>query len=144
MQQRWRLGVILLVVTAAVLGLTWRMISLNLLQRDFLVKENSARTSRTVSIPAYRGVIKDRHGQPLAISTPVDSVWINPQVFKPKDDQLEQLAQLLDIPAEIIAERAASNPDRQFLYIKRLIPPAVSEQIQELKIAGIYFQREYK
>ena len=132
------------VVFIAVVGLSWRMVSLNLVQRDFLVKENSARTVRHINIPAYRGVIKDRNGQPLAISTPVDSVWMNPQVFQPNDIELTQLAALLAMPVTQISDKIAKYPERQFLYLKRRIPPSVSDAIKELNLNGVHFQREYR
>lgn len=92
----------MVLLSVAVAGLLWRLIDLNVLDRSFLLRQSKARVLRVVNIPAYRGMITDRLGVPLAISTPVDSVWINPQLFQATPIQLKQLAHLLHLPFRLL------------------------------------------
>src|SRR5471030_975636 len=84
------------------LVLIWRMIDLTVLHRQFLQGQGNARSLRTVDIPAYRGMITDRDGAALAISTPVESVWVNPKEFSPDKEQFMALASYLHLtPKEL-------------------------------------------
>ena len=89
-------------------------------------------------------MITDRLGSPLAISTPVDSVWINPQEFHATAQQLQKLSKILHISIRSIERRARKVGDRQFVYLKRGNPPFITQQINALKIPGVNFQREYR
>lgn len=139
----WRFWVVLIFLAVGFFALIWRLVDLTIFNRAFLVKQGQLRTLRIEEIPAYRGMITDRNNQPLAISTPVDSVWVNPAQFHPTAGQLSQLAQDLQIPEHDI-EQQATAPGKSFIYLKRSNPPSVSEQIAALKIPGLFFQREYK
>src|SRR6185312_15385780 len=97
---------LLLIVCAA---LFWRMIQLSILKRSFLVKQNEARILRTVKIPAHRGMILDRNGHPLAVSTEVNSIWVNPKIFQASEEQLDDLAKFIKIPKQVIVERIKKN-----------------------------------
>ncbi|WP_039669614.1 peptidoglycan D,D-transpeptidase FtsI family protein [Coxiella burnetii] len=143
-QRAWRFYALWFLLSVAVAGLLWRLIDLNVLDRSFLLRQSKARALRVVNIPAYRGMITDRLGVPLAISTPVDSVWINPQLFQATPIQLKQLAHLLHLPLSFIKKRAKKMGDRQFVYLKRGNPPFVAKQIRGLDISGVFFQREYR
>jgi cell division protein FtsI (penicillin-binding protein 3) len=92
---QWRLLVLVLVLLFIALGLIARLINLTVINRQFLQNQGNARTIRRVTIPAHRGMILDRHGVPLAISTPVNAVWIDPSDFKPSAWQLARLSTLL-------------------------------------------------
>ncbi|WP_133137066.1 peptidoglycan D,D-transpeptidase FtsI family protein [Legionella rowbothamii] len=126
--------------------LIWRMIDLTVLHRKFLQGQGNARSLRTVDIPAYRGMITDRHGAPLAISTPVESVWVNPKEFSPDEDQFMSLAEYLHLTPKQLSRKIvdAQNDNREFLYLQRQLPPALSKQIEKLKIPGVNFQKEFK
>lgn len=140
----WRLYTLWLLLCVALAGLLWRLIDLNILERSFLLRQSKARILRKVNIPAYRGMITDRLGSPLAISTPVDSVWINPQEFHATAQQLQKLSKILHISISSIERRARKVGDRQFVYLKRGNPPFITQQINSLKIPGVNFQREYR
>lgn len=140
----WRFWSILILLTIGFLALLARLVDLTILNRAFLVKQGQLRTLRIDEIPAYRGMITDRNNQPLAISTPVDSVWVNPQQFHPTDDQLNRLAQVLQMSVHEIQQQLAAASARSFVYLKRGNPPDISDQIETLKIPGVFFQREYK
>lgn len=140
----WRLNLVRLSFILIGLGLLWRLVDIQVLNPDFLRNQGDARHLRNVPIVAHRGMILDRHGEPLAISTPVHSVWLNPQATDPENPQLAKLAAILDIDVRNIRERIYQNPNREFLYLKRRVTPEISEQVKQLKIGGVALQREYK
>jgi cell division protein FtsI (penicillin-binding protein 3) len=125
-------------------GLAWRMISLQVFEKGFLQFQGDARTIRVVGTPAYRGMITDRNGEPLAISTPVNSVWLNPKEIDKEHPELLALAAILDISLEQLQEKIARNSGREFIYLQRHVQPAVAEQIQKLDIMGVHLKPEYR
>src|SRR5690554_6721664 len=88
----WRLNLVRLSFIVIGLGLLWRLVDIQIINPDFLRNQGDARHLRNVPIVAHRGMILDRHGEPLAISTPVHSVWLNPQATDPDNPQLDKLA----------------------------------------------------
>ncbi|MGB6977545.1 MAG: penicillin-binding transpeptidase domain-containing protein [Gammaproteobacteria bacterium] len=140
---KWRLYFLCGILLLAIGGITWRLIDLGVKDRSFLLQQSDARVVRIVSTPAYRGMITDRNGTPLAISTPVDSIWINPQMFDPTLAQMTQLAGLLGTPLNEIKQRLAKDAQRDFVYLKRGLPPDVADRIKALNIPGLFSQREY-
>ncbi len=140
----WRIWVILIGLALCFIGLLARLVDLTIFNRAFLVKQGQMRTVRKVEIPSFRGMITDRNNQPLAISTPVDSIWINPNLFNPTPQELNLLAQNLKMSTSEINKLAHAQVNRSFVYLKRSNPPEVSEKIAALKIPGVFLQREYK
>lgn len=124
--------------------LIWRMVDLTVLHRKFLQGQGNARSLRVIDIPAYRGMITDRNGTPLAVSTPVESVWVNPKEFSPDEPQFMQLAKYLKLTPKGLSRKIVNAENREFLYLQRQLPPMLSKQIKALKIPGIYFQKEFK
>ena len=124
--------------------LIWRMVDLTVLHRKFLQGQGNARSLRVIDIPAYRGMITDRNGTPLAVSTPVESVWVNPKEFSPDEPQFMQLAKYLKLTPKELSRKVVNAENREFLYLQRQLPPMLSKQIQALKIPGINFQKEFK
>ena len=133
-------GVLLLGVVA----LLWRMGDLNLNQRDFLQGQGDARYLRTVAIPAHRGMITDRNGEPLAISTPVESVWANPQELAHARESWPKLARLLEMSVDELEQQLARRMDREFVYLRRHINPELAEKVMALRIPGVALQPEYR
>lgn len=131
-------------VVVVALGLIWRAMDLQVLSNDFLQDQGDARSLRVISLAANRGTITDRNGEPMAISTPVDSVWVNPGQLQINSEQWRRLARLLKTPAKELQDRLASRQSREFVYLKRHINPDVAQQIMALKIAGVSLQREYR
>ena len=101
------------------------------------------RSVRTAEIPAYRGVISDRRGEPLAVSTPVVSIWANPKVLK-GCERLEELAQALGMPLKALQEKLARYDGKQFMYLQRHRVPADARAVLEKRIRGVYGEREYR
>ncbi len=121
-----------------------RAYELQVLNRDFLHLQGVARQQRVVTVPAHRGTIFDRHGEPLAISTPVDSVWVNPEEFLSNADTIYRLAQQLNVSPLSIESKLAGTEGREFVYIKRQIPPLRAAEIDKSRLPGVYLQREYR
>jgi cell division protein FtsI (penicillin-binding protein 3) len=140
MRHKFIVGILLL----CLLGLVARIVYLTIIDRSFLQQQSDIRSIRTVNTPAHRGMITDRNGEPLAISTPVDSVWINPHEFVATNSQLRKLAGLLRTSYSELKTKISKTSDRSFLYLQRRITPQVSVQIKNLKIAGLYFIHEYR
>lgn len=141
---RRRLLLVSLFFTLLLAILAWRMLDLTVLHRQFLLGQGEARSLRTVNILAYRGMIQDRQGIPLAVSTPVQSLWVNPKVFSPSDKQLRELSELLGTSSRLLTARIHRADRREFLYLRRQLPPSLVKQIQALAIPGINFQQEFK
>lgn len=140
----WRPAMLLLVF--AVLGcvLLWRAVDLQVLDKQFLQGQGDARHLRVVEIPAHRGVIADRNGEPLAISSPVSSVWVNPKEFIAEAADTARLARLLDLEPRLLERRIGERIDREFFYIKRHIEPDLGEQVMALGLPGVALQHEYR
>lgn len=139
-----RLITISIFFSLLLLILLWRMVDLTVLHRKFLQGQGNARSIRVVDISAYRGMITDRNGVPLAVSTPVESVWVNPKEFSPDEDQFMQLARYLNLKPKELSRKIYVARNREFLYLQRQLPPSVSKKIEALKIPGINFQKEFK
>jgi cell division protein FtsI (penicillin-binding protein 3) len=144
LQEAWRYlavtGVVFLV--AGLIGA--RLIELHVLDQEFLRSQGEQRTLRTEPIDANRGVIRDRNGEPLAVSTPVETLWANPSTLSPGHPQLGELAGLLDRDPGKLRKRLAENQERQFLYLRRKVQPSLAEQVLNLDIPGIHSRREYR
>jgi len=143
----WRFYFLSALLLLALLGLVWRIIQLGVIDRDFLLRESANRSVRVVEIPSYRGKILDRNGEVLAMSAPVDSVWINPQIFDASATQWQNLAKTLGLSVADIKKKIGSgdaNSKREFIYLKRHVLAAVSDQIKALQIPGVFLQQEYQ
>jgi cell division protein FtsI (penicillin-binding protein 3) len=141
---RWRSSLVLALVLLGAVGLVARAVELQLLDHGFLASQGDARSMRVAKIAAHRGAITDRNGEPLAVSTPVDSVWVNPQELNDNIDQLPKLAKALKEDQQSLARRITSNLDREFLYLERHMPPEQAARIKALGIPGVYLLREYR
>lgn len=140
----WRLTVVVSMLTLAVFGLVSRLLYLSVFERAFLLRQSQARILRYVTIPTHRGIITDRLGSPLAVSTPVSSIWINPKTFAPNKQQAQQLEKILGISKAVLQRYKKKKTKREFVYLKRLISSLAADQVGALNISGLYFQREYR
>lgn len=135
---------IIFLLGLAVTGLIWRMVDLMVIERNFLLNQGDARSLRVVSIPSYRGIITDRNGEPLAVSVPVDDVWIDPKEFTSNALKLRQLARLIHIAPAQIKKVDASNKKREFAYLKRGITPYTAQKVNALDIPGVFLRNEFR
>ncbi len=124
--------------------LIWRAVDLQISDSEFLQGQGDARHLRVVEIPAHRGMITDRHGEPLAISTPVDSVWVNPQEIMAASAEWPRLARLLELDIDELTQRLMTRQTREFVYLKRRISPDLAQRVKALGIPGVFLQREYR
>ena len=145
--KNWRFAVLNLAVLLLGFGLLARIASLQVMPDveqgyEFLQHQGEARTIRLQEIPAYRGAITDRNGEPLAISTPLVALWLNPSQVV--DEQLPVLARALDMPVRELQERVGRYAARRFMYLRRGVAPAEAERILALNISGLNGKTEYR
>jgi cell division protein FtsI (penicillin-binding protein 3) len=137
-------------------GLAGRAAYLQGIHNDFLQEKGESRYSRVLEINANRGMITDRNGEPLAISTPVESVWCSPQDMNATPEQMKRLANLIDLDVGEIHKRVnvtqdgakqpgtSGGPRRDFVYLKRHLSPDIASKVVELNIPGVFLKREYR
>ena len=127
--------------------LVWRILSLQILDLErgytFLQNQGEMRSVRMAEIPAYRGVILDRRGEPLAVSTPVVSIYANPQLLK-TSDRLGELAEALDMELSLLQDKLARYDNKQFMYLLRHQVPDHAREILDKRIKGVFGEREYR
>lgn len=139
---RYRCAVGLLVAAFLVIG--WRVVDLQVFNHDFLNGQGDARILRVERVNAYRGMILDRNSEPLAVSTPVVSIWANPQQIVDAPAAASLLSKPLGLSNKTLQQRLKAKGRREFVYLKRQLTPARAEQIMALKLPGIYSQREFR
>ncbi len=142
----WRFYFVNSIILLTVAGLIGRMVDLAVVKRVFLLDQGNARAVRVISEPAFRGMIMDRNGYPLAVSTSVYSVWINPKEFSLNTPFLPQLSQLVSMKPKALYRlvQRYKNKNREFVYVKRELSPQIANTIKSFKIPGLYLQQEYK
>ncbi|MES2355792.1 MAG: penicillin-binding protein 2 [Pseudomonadota bacterium] len=141
--EAWRARLLILVLMLAFVTLAVRAMYLQGLRNDFLQQKGEARYGRVIELSANRGMVADRHGEPLAISTPVESIWVSPDDVQISSPQVRELAKLLNLSVSEMREKLKSE-DRNFVYLKRQIPPELAAKVMNLKIPGVFQQREYR
>ena len=123
------------------LGLLGRSLYLQRIDNAFLQEQGSSRYSREIDVPAHRGRIVDRFGDPLAISTPVKAVWAWPDQVVATPDQLRALAAALEMTPAALNQKLAQGGD--FVYVKKPVAPEVADRAAALKIKGVHDENEY-
>ncbi len=141
---RRRRLLLLTLMLGSFLVLAGRSAQLQLVDSEFLQTQGQARHLRVVQVPAHRGMIVDRNGEPLAISTPVQSVWVNPGEMSPSTGDLAQLAQLLELDVDHLRRLIGQRQGREFVYLRRHIAPDLAQQVTALELPGVYLQQEYR
>ena len=130
------------VVLAA--GLAWRVVDLQLNHNAFLTDEGDARHLRIEKIPAHRGMLLDRNGEPLAVSTPLASVWVNPQELADSRARWPQLEVALTLDPGAIEKVYEERSEREFVYLRRHVDPSTAEAVGSLEIDGVHLKPEYR
>jgi cell division protein FtsI (penicillin-binding protein 3) len=132
------------VLALTALVLVGRSMQLQVFDRQFIERQADIRHARTARMEAHRGAILDRFGEPLAVSSPVDTVFVNPPEFAEAGEGIARLARALKLNRQWLGQRVTSNLDRDFLYVARHIDPDKAAEVRALGIPGVYIQREYK
>ncbi len=140
----WRHFVLIGLFLAAVVALSGRVVYLGVTERDFLQQQGDARSVRKETIPAMRGVIYDRQGEPLAVSTPVFAAWTDPSRAEFSELNIRRLADVLGMSAADLRQRVTSDAGKEFVYLKRRVGWNLAEEIRGLKLKHVYLQREYR
>ncbi len=143
----WRLYFVFMVILSLLSIIAWKVMDLQVLNNEVLQLQGDARTVRNDVIAAHRGNILDRNGEPLAISTPVQSLVLNPKEIIRHPDQWEQLSEILrsiDVNTDVLGNRIQENANREFMFIKRRIPPAEAELVLSHGFEGVWAEEEYK
>ena len=134
----------LLIFMLCSVALIARAVNLQVMETDFLQGQGKARFLREVTIASTRGVITDRNGEPLAVSTPVDSVWVHPGELLEYPENIKPLADLLNTRVEDLERKLTQRASKEFVWLQRRLNPDVADSIRELKIPGVNLQKEYR
>lgn len=140
----WRHVAVIAIMTVCFGGLATRALYLQVIDRDFLRRQGDARMLREEPIAAHRGILKDRNGLPLAVSTPVVSIWVNPREALSERLDMRALAAALDLEPVAMAKRITDNSKREFLYVKRHLSPEAAEAVLANELPGVYGMTEYR
>jgi cell division protein FtsI (penicillin-binding protein 3) len=143
----WRFAFVLGVLGMMALAVAGRMVYLQVMHKAFLKRQGEMRSIRTVELEALRGIITDRNGEPLAVSTPVDSIWAVPEAFeKATDSDLAALAKALDLSESNLKDRLREslNQRKEFVYLRRQMEPNKAKAALALKVPGVNITREYR
>ncbi len=138
----WRSRLMALLILSCFGVLIGRAFYLQIVNNDFLQEKGESRYRRDLEIPASRGRISDRNGDILAVSTPMKSVWAIPSEARLNNEQIGQLASLLEMDAKELAQKLAS--DKTFVFLRRQLPPDIGERVAALKLPGIGQDKEYR
>jgi len=140
----WRFRVVLGLLALMVGAIAWRIIDLQVVDRDFLIGQGDARSLRHIPIPAHRGLITDRNGEPLAVSTPVTTLWANAKEMQTAKDKWPELAAALGQDPKALSERLDAQANKEFIYLVRGLTPEQGQQVLDLKVPGVYGIEEFR
>jgi cell division protein FtsI (penicillin-binding protein 3) len=146
---KWRFWLLFGIFSILSLILLMRAFNLQVWHPEILRQQNDMRTLRLVAHESQRGLILDRHGEILAASVPLRSIWIDPKQIK-QTQSLQQLqrwkkvAHLLELNIDKLVSRIQANSDKRYIYLKRQVLPSTADEIKALNIQGVYFKSESK
>ncbi|WP_217475147.1 peptidoglycan D,D-transpeptidase FtsI family protein [Stutzerimonas stutzeri] len=140
----WRFRIVLALLALMTGALAWRIVDLQVVDQSFLKNQGDARSVRHIPIPAHRGLITDRHGEPLAVSTPVTTLWGNPRELQAAQARWPELAKAMGQDPTVLAQRLKDQAEREFTYLVRGLTPEQGERVLALGIPGVYSQEEFR
>ena len=138
----WRFHAVTVLIVAAFAALAVRVVQLATAEGEFLKRQGDVRSVRVIDVPVHRGMIFDRHGEPLAVSAPMHTVWVDPQRASLPPTTVQRLAGALGATPEALRRRLAAG-SRRFAYLARRVPPAVAERVAALAVDGVEVARTY-
>ncbi len=141
---RQRLRWVALALGLCSVSLVGRAAYVQIINSDFYQRQGEARYLRELPIKTSRGMITDRNGEPLAVSTPVASIWVNPQDLPRSPERIPELAQAVGMSVDELSSRLSQKSDKEFMYLRRRINPDEAEKVVALKIPGVAAQREFR
>ncbi|MBC3949448.1 MULTISPECIES: peptidoglycan D,D-transpeptidase FtsI family protein [Pseudomonas] len=140
----WRFRVVVGLLLALVAAICWRIIDLQVVDHTFLKEQGDARSLRHIPIPAHRGLITDRNGEPLAVSTPVTTLWANPKEMQLDKSKWAVLATALGQDPKALTERLDAQAGKEFIYLVRGLTPEHGQAVLDLKVPGVYGIEEFR
>ncbi|RLU07472.1 cell division protein [Pseudomonas prosekii] len=140
----WRFRVVMGLLGIMVAAIGWRIIDLQVVDRDFLKGQGDARSVRHIPIPAHRGLITDRNGEPLAVSTPVTTLWANAKEMQLAKEKWPALAAALGQDPKALSERLEAQANKEFIYLVRGLTPEQGQSVLDLKVPGVYGIEEFR
>ncbi|CAH0163884.1 Peptidoglycan D,D-transpeptidase FtsI [Pseudomonas sp. Bi70] len=140
----WRFRLVMLLLALMVAAIAARIFELHVFDHDFLKAHGDARSVRHIPIPAHRGLITDRNGEPLAVSTPVTTLWANGKELQAGKAQWPVLAAALGQEPNAFAQRLQANAEREFMYLVRGLTPEQGQRVLDLKVPGVYSIEEFR
>jgi cell division protein FtsI (penicillin-binding protein 3) len=140
----WRFRLVLGLLGVMVAAIAWRIIDLQVVDRAFLKGQGDARSVRHIPIPAHRGLITDRNGEPLAVSTPVTTLWANAKEMQLAKEKWPALAAALGQNPKALAERLEAQANKEFIYLVRGLTPEQGQSVLDLKVPGVYGIEEFR
>lgn len=140
----WRFRVVVGLLVLLVLAICWRIVDLQVIDHTFLKEQGDARSMRHIPIPAHRGLITDRNGEPLAVSTPVTTLWGNPKEMQQDKSKWPALAAALGQDLKAFTERLDSQAGKEFIYLVRGLTPEHGQSVLDLKVPGVYGIEEFR
>ena len=139
----WRSRLVLALAMAGFAVLLGRAFYLQGMDHGFLQAKGDARYAHVLEMPASRGTVRDRNGTAVAVSTPVESIWVDPDDLEADPHEVAALARALGVDAQDVRQKIATK-DRQFVYLRRQISPEAAAKVMALRIPGVFEQREYR
>ncbi|WP_180700024.1 peptidoglycan D,D-transpeptidase FtsI family protein [Pseudomonas crudilactis] len=140
----WRFRLMVALLGIMVAAICWRIIDLQVVDRDFLKGQGDARSLRHIPIPAHRGLITDRNGEPLAVSTPVTTLWANAKEMQTAKEKWPALAAALGQDPKALTERLEAQANKEFIYLVRGLTPEQGQSVLDLKVPGVYGIEEFR
>jgi cell division protein FtsI (penicillin-binding protein 3) len=140
----WRFRLVLGLLGVMVAAIAWRIIDLQVVDRAFLKGQGDARSVRHIPIPAHRGLITDRNGEPLAVSTPVTTLWANAKEMQLAKEKWPALAAALGQDPKALAKRLEAQANKEFIYLVRGLTPEQGQSVLDLKVPGVYGIEEFR
>ncbi|MEE4749319.1 penicillin-binding protein 2 [Pseudomonas alliivorans] len=140
----WRFRVVVGLLVSLVLAICWRIVDLQVIDHTFLKEQGDARSLRHIPIPAHRGLITDRNGEPLAVSTPVTTLWANPREMQQDKSKWPMLAAAMGQDLKALAERLDAQATKEFIYLVRGLTPEQGQAVLDLKVPGVYGIEEFR
>ena len=139
----WRHYTMIIVFVTMMGALVYRAGYLAFLEREFLQDQGQLRTDRVEKIHTNRAVILDRNGEPLAVSTPVISIWFDPERDKISMDRLTELAEITGVSENLLNSRIENGENKRFVYLARRISPGKAKAVENMQI-GVRYETEYR
>lgn len=139
-----RMSIVVAFLLICFMAIMARAFAIQVKGKEFYTKQGNIRQIREIDLDVPRGTIFDRNDEPLAISTPMTSIGIQPSILIEEISRVEQLAEALDLDPEKLKNLIIDRKNKKFIYIKRRVAPYIADTVRALNIKGVEYRDEYK